>query len=156
MCNNCTYMLLFNKFSYFVLDTANYCVHLLISICSCHSFSVVYIHYYYLLLFYFFIYIFFMYVCMYVCMCIYIYIYIYMYAYIYIFFFYLNVRCCSFYYIYNFILICGTCLCLVGVVLMSQWNEISFICALCIRGLHGGPETRGPGTRPGTRTGSGL
>ncbi len=25
-----------------------------------------------------------------------------------------------------------------------------------IRGLHGGPETRGPGTRPGTRTGSGL
>ncbi len=24
------------------------------------------------------------------------------------------------------------------------------------RGLHGGPETRGPGTRPGTRTGSGL
>ncbi len=128
MCNNCTYMLLFNKFSYFVLDTANYCVHLLISICSCHSFSVVYIYYYYLLLFYFFIYIFFMYVCMYVCM----YIYIYICMHIYIFFFYLNVRCCSFYYIYNFILICGTCLCLVGVVLMSQWNEISFICALCM------------------------
>ncbi len=31
-------------------------------------------------------------------------------------------------------------------------------CSTCIqcRGLHGGPETRGPGTRPGTRTGSGL
>ncbi len=36
-------------------------------------------------------------------------------------------------------------------------------CSLCCpqedvsaRGLHGGPETRGPGTRPGTRTGSGL
>ncbi len=85
MCNNCTYMLLFNKFSYFVLDSANYCVHLLISICSCH-----------------FLFIFW------------------------------NVRCCSFYYIYNFILICGTCICLVGVVLMSQWNEISFICALCM------------------------
>ncbi len=27
---------------------------------------------------------------------------------------------------------------------------------LWTRGLHGGPETRGPGTRPGTRTGSGL
>ncbi len=50
-------MLLFNKFSYFVLDTANYCVYLLMSICSCHSFSVVYIYsiyYYLLLLFYFF------------------------------------------------------------------------------------------------------
>ncbi len=27
---------------------------------------------------------------------------------------------------------------------------------VCVRGLHGGPETRGPRTRPGTRTGSGL
>ncbi len=71
-------MLLFNKFSYFVLDTANYCVHLLISICSCHSFSVVYIyiiyiiHYILLLLLVLYI---FLYVCMYVCMYVYIYIY---------------------------------------------------------------------------------
>ncbi len=73
-----------------------------------------------------------MYVCMYVCVYVYIYIYICMHIYIYFFFYYLNVRCCSFYYIYNFILICGTCLCLLGVVLMSQWNKISFICALCM------------------------
>ncbi len=39
-------------------------------------------------------------------------------------------------------------------------GENSFSCSQTAktqtRGLHGGPETRGPGTRPGTRTGSGL
>ncbi len=48
--------------------------------------------------------------------------------------------------------------------LLNEINQIenknSFIIihedALLSRGLHGGPETRGPGTRPGTRTGSGL
>ncbi len=50
-------MLLFNKCSYFVLDAANYCVHLLIYICCCHSFSVVYIYIYiFFFIFYFFFY----------------------------------------------------------------------------------------------------
>ncbi len=83
MCNNnCTYMLLFNKFSYFVLDTANYCVHLLISICSCHSFSVVYIYIYIYIIIIIIIIIIFLYIFLYVCVyvCIYIYIYIYIYV----------------------------------------------------------------------------
>ncbi len=75
-------MLLFNKCSYFVLDTANYCVHLLIPICSCHSFSVVYI---YIIIYYNFFFV--MYACMYIYMyvCMYVYIYIYIYIYIYLF-----------------------------------------------------------------------
>ncbi len=43
-------------------------------------------------------------------------------------------------------------------VLKNSWKFAHTLesAAIRTRGLHGGPETRGPRTRPGTRTGSGL
>ncbi len=59
---------------------------------------------------------------MYACM------YIYIYTYLFIFKMYAVVVFIIFIILYWFVVR----LCLVGVVLMSQWNEISFICALCM------------------------